>query len=313
MPLHHAPADGAAEHASIAVRASHEFTVVLVIFAFIARLRLVLGGMPGLRRLGALVPGNLRYPAVSIARAAAVGVLAGDDGATRRAELSHPLQRVRAARIDRWARWRRTSAELSGSHAPLRAALALAQGLDAVGSDALRAEARSALTGVVDSEPTWVRPLDGVLTAIALSRLGEERAVSRWRDTLSERFPLRHGRRPAALHTPTMLAIGTCSPWEHAALTALAHREGWVGVADWSILRARCLGAAATGARDPETLRFVAAGELWARLTGDEEARRLLARRTIEHDPLAEALRRLARGESSAPGSPAGSPAGSLP
>ena len=315
MPLHHAPAlqHAVGHDASAVLRASHEFAVVLVVFAFVARLRLLLVGMPGRQRLTALVPAGLRYPAVLIARAAAVDALAGGDRSTLRSLLSDPSLRARAARVDRWARFRWRSDTLSGAHAHLRAALALLQALDEKELGALRAEARSSLTGVIESEPTWVRPLDGVLIAIALSRLGEETAVARWRDTLTHRFSLRHGRRAAALHTPSMLGIGTCPPWEHAASTALAHREGWIGIEDWSVLRARCLGVAATGARDPDALRFVAAGELWAALTGDEEARRLLARRTIEDDALAAALRRLARAEEAGGGSSNESPPRSSP
>ena len=154
----------------------------------------------------------------------------------------------------------------------------------------LRSDSRKSSAGVPSSEPTWVRPLDGMLAACALTALGEISCVERWRDTFRERFALRHGRRPAALHLPSMLGIGTAPAWEHAAATALGHRMGWVGTEDWQHLRPRCLGKAASGSRDPDTLRLIAAGKLWAVLLTDAEASDILGRRTVAEDPIAVAL-----------------------
>jgi hypothetical protein len=71
-------------------------------------------------------------------------------------------------------------------------------------------EARSRSAGVPDSEPTWIRPLDGTLAALALQELGADDCVARWRWIFRTRFAFRHGRRPAALHTPSMLSITAC-------------------------------------------------------------------------------------------------------
>lgn len=288
--------------------ASHEFTIVLVVFAFLARSMLVFRGLPGLQRLSHFVPAGLMFPAVELARAAALEALVGNrkDAACM---LEHPGMRARAARVNRWARGYAGADVLTGAHAHLRAALALNGLLRDSEVRNLCAEARRQLTGVVDSEPTWTRLLDGTLVAIALDRLGETEAVECWRATLAQRFPLRHGRRTAVLHTPSMLGIGTASPWEHATATALAHHRGWLAEDDWHALRPRCLGVAAQGGSDPESLRLVAAGRLWAALTDDQEAIAILGKRTLNRDPIAAALADLATRARHKPGQHGADPA----
>jgi hypothetical protein len=135
-----------------------------------------------------------------------------------------------------------------------------------------------------------------MLAALALRALGEDECVARWRSMFEERFALRHGRRPAALHAPSMLSIGAAPAWEHAASTALGFRAGWLDETDWWHLRSRCLGKAASGAHEPEALRLIAAGMLWARLTQDTQAIEILGRRTISGDGVAVALNELADG-----------------
>ena len=276
------------------IAASHEFTVVLVVFAFLARLRLLFDRLPGAAWMRSWFPEALVFPAVTVARAAALALLAGITQGSPIDALRQPELMARATRVNRWARMRFHGDPLRAAHAPLRAALALAGMLDDAQVKDLRSESRASLAGVPVSEPTWVRPLDGMLAACALAALGETVCVERWRDTFSTRFALRHGRRPAALHLPSMLCIGAAPTWEHAAATAIAYRMGWVGVDDWAPLRPRCLGRAASGARDPDTLRLIAAGKLWAQILNDTEALQIFGRRTLADDRTAAMLEALA-------------------
>ena len=289
MPLHHEP-PGAHGHLT---RAAHEFTIVLVVFALLAQLRLLIARLPGGDWLRARMPESWSFPAVDIARASAIEVLGGQD----RDEVTRQLQDdrlfERARRINTLARFRRHGDPLTGAHAPLRAALLLCGELGEDRTSKLMDESQFSLTGVPDSEPTWIRPLDGMLAAIALDRLGEVTAATRWQWIWATRFSLRHGRRPSALHRPSMLSIGTASTWEHATASALAYQMGWFNAEDWHHLRPRCLAAAASTRSDPATQRTVAAGRLWARLTGDSEAIEILERRTRCDDPIAEALRHM--------------------
>ena len=289
---HHATAQST-EHSGIA-KASHEFTVVLVVFALLARLRLLFDRLPGSVWIKRQLPEGVFFPAVDIARAAAVSLIADSDQQTVSAALTDPRLRARVSRVNRWARFRFRGDPYRRAHAPLRAALSLARLLDPEQLSEFRTDANSRLTGVPESEPTWVRPLDGMLAALALQSLGETECVERWLSTLRSRFTLSHGRRPAALHTPTMLSIGTATLWEHAATTALGRLAGWLDDADWQHLRRPCLGKAASGAKDQQTLRFVAAGKLWAALTNDAEALEILQRRNVGADSLARALETVA-------------------
>lgn len=294
MPLHH---DTVARAQLSIVLASHEFTVVLVLFALVARLRLMFDRFPGSGWVQRRLPPGLLYPAVDVARAAGLALLAtGSRDCGALTSLASPALIARAAAVNRWARFRFQDDPLSGAHAPLRAALSLAGLLDPTGVRAFRDDARTSLAGVPHSEPTWIRPLDGMLAALALRALGEDECVARWRSMFEERFALRHGRRPAALHAPSMLSIGAAPAWEHAASTALGFRAGWLDETDWGHLRPRCLGKAASGAHEPEALRLIAAGMLWARLTQDTQAIEILGRRTISGDGVAMALNELADG-----------------
>ncbi|MFT7654275.1 MAG: hypothetical protein ACI9ON_000402 [Limisphaerales bacterium] len=286
MPLHHQPAVLTA----FVVEASHEFMAVLVIFTLIAQLRVVFARLPGSGWVRARLPKTLFFPSVDRARAATIRLLHDSDCQLAREMINDPRMLQRAAMINRIARCRFSGDVLRSAHAPLRAARNLAGLNDVRERQRWLAESRSSLAGVPDSEPTWVRLLDGVLTALAIARLDESTDVERWRQTLDVRFALRHGRRPSALHTPSMLSLGTADAWEHAAATALAHAAGWIDQTDWTYLRPRCLGAAASGKADPASLRLVAAGKIWAKLTADTEALLILERRTLEGDPLACAL-----------------------
>ncbi len=62
---------------TIDVRVSHEFTVVLVVFALLAHVRLLLQRMPGFNWLKDSLTASTFYPAVDIARSAALAHLAG--------------------------------------------------------------------------------------------------------------------------------------------------------------------------------------------------------------------------------------------
>lgn len=283
MPLHH----DEPSHAHRVVEASHEFTIVLVVFALAAQLRLLITRLPGSGWLKARLPPQLAFPAADTARAAALALINSRGSASARSWLDDARLRRRAATVNAAARFRFGGDPLRGAHAPLRAALSLSGSMKLPEQRALRDEARARLAGVPDSEPTWVRPLDGTLAALALQDLGEHECVSRWRKIFEHRFALRHGRRPAALHAPSMLSVGTARTWEHATATALAYRAGWIDAEDWPHLRPRCLGAAAGGRKDPDTLRLTAAGKVWAALLGDSEALDILGRRTIAGDRLA--------------------------
>jgi hypothetical protein len=285
LASHADPSAQSNEHRVI-LEASHEFTIVLVVFALLARLRLLFDRLPGAAWIKRQLPEGLFFPAVDIARTAAIAIIAGSDRHAVSNTLLDPRLRARVSRINRWARFRFRGDPYRRAHAPLRAALSLAQLLDREQLSEFRTDANSHLAGVPESEPTWVRPLDGMLAAFALQSLGETESVTR--------FTLSHGRRPAALHTPTMLSIGTATLWEHAATTALGRLAGWLDDADWEHLRRPCLGKAASGAKDQQTLRFVAAGKLWAALTNDAEALEILQRRNVGADSLARALESVA-------------------
>jgi hypothetical protein len=308
MPLHHSPHHvtmtglmpfvlDTTESPLRVLRASHEFTLVLIVFAFLAQVRVFFSRLPGANRLRQIVPEALLFASVDVARAAALSLYAGFDPDESKKLLRHPQLPARARRINCWSRFRCNGDSLEGAHAPLRAALSLAGLLDHEQLDAFRRDARASLAGVPDSEPTWIRPLDGMLAALALGALGEQECILRWQHIFRERFGLRHGRRVAALHRPSMIAIGTCPLWEQATVSAIAFRQGWLEENDWDCLRGKCLGVAAGGAADPASLRFIAAGKCWASLTGDSEAAAILGRRTLTSDRIATAVATLIGGQ----------------
>ncbi|MEZ5215251.1 MAG: hypothetical protein R2705_01595 [Ilumatobacteraceae bacterium] len=152
------------------------------------------------------------------------------------------------------------------------------------------------------SEPTWVRPLDATLAALALQRVApSSMALARFEALIRGDLGVRRGRgsrpghRPAWYWTPLGIAAGSAPAWEHAVCSALAHWAGWVGERDWAALRARSLGAAARGATDPEDERLVAAARLWLCFVDDPEAHGIVHRPGVRRDPLACALDSLAR------------------
>ena len=69
---------------------------------------------------------------------------------------------------------------------------------------------------------------------------------------------------------------------------------GWIGDDDWPALRARALGASARGTEHPHDERLIAAARIWLVFVDDPRAAPLLARPTVQHDPLAVALDRVA-------------------
>ena len=288
MPMHHHTGQD-----SHAVHASHEFVVVLVVFSLLAQVRLIISRLPGTDWLYARLPELWSFAAVDLARAAAIDLLADPSKNDVLPKLRDQRFTQRARRVIRAARFRFGTDPLNYANAHLRAALMLADGLDKGQQQRLRQDAVSRLAGVPDSEPSWVRPLDGMLVALSLSRL-DEASTQRWRYIWESRFSLRHGRRPAALHTPSMLCLGTAPAWEHAIAAGLACHCGWIDQADWVHLRGRCLGAAASSRNDAATQRLAAAGRLWAALAGDAQAAGILLRRTRFDDPLALAVLRLA-------------------
>jgi hypothetical protein len=86
------------------VKGSHEFTVVLVVFALLAQLRLLFDRLPAGHGSSATSQG-LFFSAVDIARGAAVALIAGSDRHTVSNALTDPRLRARVSRINRWARW----------------------------------------------------------------------------------------------------------------------------------------------------------------------------------------------------------------
>lgn len=77
-------------------------------------------------------------------------------------------------------------------------------------------------------------------------------------------------------------------------MSALGRAMGWVGNDEWEALRARALGASARGTEHPHDERLIAAARIWLVFVDDARAAPLLARPTVQHDPLAVALDRLA-------------------
>ena len=200
---------------------------------------------------------------------------------------------TRARRIGLFARGRRGD-PFAVDHAAARAALALTGRLDDAAMARFADDARGAAAGVPASEPTWVRPLDATLAAIALQAAGHDAAGRRWAAMLAGPFALRHGHRPGAWWTPLGIRLGSAPVWEHAATSALARAHGWCDDADWRVLRPRLLGAAARGTAVAVDERSIAAARLWLVFVDDEQAARILARPTVHRDPLAVALDRLA-------------------
>ena len=203
-----------------------------------------------------------------------------------------PAIEQRARRVGMWARFRFGGDSFRIDHAPARAALTLAGSGDEQLTSRFVGDAARTSLGVPCSEPTWVRPLDGTLAAIALHRCGG--SAERWVTSLRREFGLHRGHRSAWYWTPLGWPAGSAPAWEHAASTALARAMGWIGDDDWPALRARALGASARGTEHPHDERLIAAARIWLVFVDDPRAAPLLARPTVQHDPLAVALDRVA-------------------
>ena len=304
-PSHHASTIGA--RGVHVMRGSHEFGAVM---ALIAALRWVRGwtiGRPSTRKLLGLerrrdghdAP-SARYSVVDRSRAAAVIAIAQRFGIEIAVEapgnetLAVDIVR-RARRVGRVARWRGRGDPLRADHAGGRAALAVTGRLDDAQLAAFVADAERSWCGVPASEPTWVRPLDALLAATSLSDAGASVAARRWQAVAADRFALRHGRRPAWVHTPSAISGGALPWWEHATFAALSGADGWLDITDdWSALRARSLGAAARRPSSPHQARLVAAGRVLAVMAHDTQATAILARPSLGTDPLAIALAAIA-------------------
>ena len=164
-------------------RASHEFAAVMLLLAAVARLRAWFAGLPGIRtiqrRRQRKRPQGLSALAtlapVDRARTAAIAGIAERLGAPVPdreaivAALEAPDVLRRARRVAVVARGRGGGDPLRRDQAPLRAALALWGLLSPGQVEDLRADARRQWTGVPNSEPGWVRLLDGTLAAGALA------------------------------------------------------------------------------------------------------------------------------------------------
>lgn len=277
------------------VMAAHEFPLVLLAAGLVSWLRGVAGRVPGVshlaRRRARAAEGLASIDRLSVtdrSRTAAVLALAGET-LTAADIAADPAVERRARRVGTWARGRRAAGPFAVDHAHARAGRALAGFPD----DDLLVDAARTAVGVPCSEPTWVRPVDGALAAVAVHRAGGD--TSPWQAALDAEFGLRRGHRPAWYWTPLGVSAGAAPAWEHAVASALGRSMGWVGDDDWAALRTRALGASARGAEHPHDERLIAAARIWLVYVDDPRAMPLLARPTVRHDPLAVALDRLAR------------------
>lgn len=277
------------------VMAAHEFPLVLLAAGLLSWLRGVAGRVPGVshlaRRRARTAEGLAsieRLSAADRSRTAALLALAGDT-TTAAAFATDAAIQHRARRVGAWARGRRGGNAFRVDHAHARAGRALS-GLSEV--DLVVDATRTAL-GVPCSEPTWIRPVDGALAALAVHRAGGDTRA--WQAALDAEFALRRGHRPAWYWTPLGISAGAAPAWEHAVASGLSRAMGWIGDDDWAALRTRALGASARGVEHPHDERLIAAARLWLVYVDDTRAAPLLARPTVRHDPLAVALDRLAR------------------
>jgi hypothetical protein len=292
--------------APVMARAAHEFPLVVVVVTGVVWLRGVVRRLPvvrgvALRRARRAGDDAATNPAVlslvDRPRAAAIAAMgAGSDHERERAArvATDPAVARRAVRIGLAARGRSPRRGLAVDHAAPRAALLLSGALDDDAVVRFLDDCRRSRAGVPASEPTWVRLLDGTLAAVAARTAGDDEAPARWAAMLGGPLALRRGHRPVCWWTPLGVRIGSAPLWEHAAATAIARAQGWIGDDDWAVLRPRLLGAAARGTAQIDDERAIAAGRLWLACLDDEQAARILTRPTVQHDPLAVALDRLA-------------------
>ncbi len=293
--------------------AAHEFPLVVLVVAWLGWVRMVARRLPPLRwwaerRRRATADDDLaaRLEALSTVdrcRAATIRALglgtdhepAPDELAWRDA-ITSPAVTQRARRIGWWCRGRWGGDPLRVDHAAARTALAAWHVSTAAARRAACDDAARSGVGAPPSEPTWVRLIDLVLFARVT---GDPDHLAR--RSLGSHFAGGHarigrpgGRRPAWYWTPLGVSGGRSEPWEHATATALARDAGWIGDDDWAALRRPVLGAAARGTAIADDERLIAAGRLWLRHVDDAEARRIVGRPTVGHDPLAFALDQLA-------------------
>jgi hypothetical protein len=281
----------AAEVAPIAY-ASHEFTIVLIIFALVGQLKGLLDRLPGMARLYDRLPSLMSEGTIALARSVSLSSFAGTR--TLPTQLAEPTIGPACARLVRTLTLRSGPTPMANAFSAYRLALIRTDALSPAESKQWVAECRVNLTGVPCSEPGWNRLLDGTLAALSLDPGRDAEAISRWQFTLRHQLRLRHGRRASSIHLPTMLSLGVAPLWEHALSLALAHQAGWLDAReDWAALRPHCLGLAAGGDNRPATLRLIAAGRLWCHLLGDSEAAEILKRRTLSSDPIALATHHL--------------------
>lgn len=282
--------------------AAHEFPLVIIVVAVVAWIRALTLRVPfvaswvgarhrrrdGLNDIGCLSP-------VDRSRTAAVlALVGGEQIPLATAIATDPAVVVRARRVGMLARFRTGGDPMRRDHAHARAALVLAGGPNPVGAQRLAAEADRHPLGVVCSEPGWVRPLDATLTALALTRSGGD--ATRWVAAFEQQFALHRRHRPAWWWTPLGMGAGSMPAWEHATTACLARAAGWIDHdRDWDALRRSALGASARGTSIATDERLIASARILAAFAADTEARRLLARPTIQHDPLAVALDLLAQ------------------
>lgn len=292
---HSVPA--AAEEITRQVQA-HEFPLVLLFIVLAGWIRAGLVGVPGFRWLAGRKRGAIPWTLSKFSvpeRCRTVALLsmaqALDDRAL--AAIQAPDVRARARRVGALARFRLSGYAFRIDHAHTRAALMMCGLLDAREVAEFTADARRSRLGVPCSEPTWVRPLDATLAAIALEEIQPE-SGQLWCAALKGPFALRRGHRCAWWWSPLGLSAGHCRDWEHALVSALAHSRGWTGNQDWAALRQRVLGAAARGCDRSDDERLVAAGRLWLNYVDDPGAREVLYRPTVTNDPMAVAIVMLA-------------------
>lgn len=298
---HHGPGGSAADTGTLMPSpAAHEFPLVVLVVSAIVWVRGAVGRLPGVRRLASrrarLVPAA-SYGAlapVDRSRAAAIAALVDPADPDAAAAAADPGVVRRARRIGLLARGRRGPDPFAHDHAGARAALVLTGQLDDDGRTRFVTDTDRSAAGVPASEPTWVRPLDATLAAIAFEETGGHDVGVRWQTMLAGPLALRRGHRPACWWTPLGVRIGTAPAWEHATFTALARSRGWIGDDDWAALRPHVLGAAARGTGVALDERTIAAGRLWLVFVDDDQAARILARPTVHRDALAVALDRLA-------------------
>jgi len=280
---------------------AHEFPLVILVMGAVLWGRSIVGRVPGvrlltvgrhrrregLRELGSLGP---------VERCQAVAILALAGAGT--ADLAAAIGSVDVYRRARWigavARLRFRGDPFRRDHAHARSARLLTGVPAGADAEGFNSDASRTTLGVPCSEPTWIRPLDATLAAVALERAGMPNSARAWEAALNGPFGLRRGHRPAWWWTPLDIGTGASPAWEHAAFTWIARACGWVDNGDWPVLRARAMGAAARGVPNRNDERLVAAGRVWLAFVDDPEAERIVRRPGIRRDPLACALDRLA-------------------